>query len=44
MAKYAQRSTFIDLPRPYREGWMPKPVDDGTEYNGKIEQTKDYIR
>ena len=37
-ASYGAGQPFIDLPRPYREGFVPKVLDEGEAYDAKLEK------
>jgi len=37
-ASYGPGQPFIDLPRPYREGFVPTVLDEGEAYDSKLEK------
>ncbi len=41
--EYRPNEEFKDIPRPYVEGFVPRPHDDGSTYDAKAEQTKEQI-
>ncbi len=41
--EYRPNEEFKDIPRPYVEGFVPRPHDDGSAYDAKAEQTKEQI-